>query len=109
MKRHALLGAAVVAAAFALTTGTALADAIDGNWCNGEQRMSIRGPEIVTPTGLTLTGDYTRHAFAYDIPDGEPVAGERILMFQLNEQTIRVHVDSTDNEGEIWERCQFTS
>ena len=109
MKRHARLGSVVLAATFALNTGTALADAIDGDWCNGEQRYSIRGSEIVTPTGLALTGEYSRHAFAYDVPEGEPVAGERILMVLLNEQTMRLHVDSTSNEGEIWERCQFTS
>ena len=37
----------------ALSGGTALADAIDGDWCHGDgRRLSINGPDIVTPGGF---------------------------------------------------------
>jgi hypothetical protein len=47
----------------------ALADAIDGDWCDANgKRMSIRGPSIVTPGGQQISGNYSRHYFSYVIP-----------------------------------------
>jgi hypothetical protein len=43
--------------------GSALADRIDGDWCRADgKRMSIHGPDIVTPGGKQIQGDYTRHS-----------------------------------------------
>ena len=64
-----------------LLTAPARADVIDGDWCRGDGRtMSIRGPQIVTPGGKTIQGDYTRHSFAYVIPAGEAGEGESVSM-----------------------------
>ena len=42
-----------------LHSGVARADAIDGDWCHGDgQRLSINGPDITTPGGARLKGDY---------------------------------------------------
>ena len=49
--------------------GAALADRIDGDWCDGEgRRIEIDGSTIRTPGGVTMKGDYGRHSFAYDAP-----------------------------------------
>jgi hypothetical protein len=45
-----------------LFAAPAQADAIDGDWCREDgKRMSIRGPDIVTPGGKAMRGDYSRH------------------------------------------------
>lgn len=50
----------VAALAFVLAAAPALADAIDGDWCHTKdgRRFTIRGPEIVTPGGKKMQGDY---------------------------------------------------
>ena len=46
--------------------GPVLADAIDGDWCHVDgRRLSIAGPDIVTPGGMRTKGDYDRHHFNY--------------------------------------------
>jgi hypothetical protein len=58
-----------IAAALLYGVGTARADAIDGNWCNGDGRhFSINGATIVTTEGTKTDGNYSRHAFSYTIP-----------------------------------------
>ena len=69
-----------------LSGGAALADAIDGDWCHGDgRRLSINGPDIVTPGGAHLKGDYDRHHFAYVVPSSEPGAGATVTMVLLSE------------------------
>ena len=64
--------------------GSALADAIDGHWCHSDgRRFSIRGPEIVTPGGKVMEGNYSRHGFSYVVPTPEPGAGETTFMTLL--------------------------
>lgn len=85
-------------------TGAARADAIDGNWCAGSKRMSIRGPEIVTPGGAALRGDYTRHFFSYVIPAGEPDAGAT-MSIQLRGEHL-AHARTGDSAAIVeWRRC----
>ena len=68
----------------ALSGGAALADAIDGDWCHGDgRRLSINGPDIVTPGGARLKGDYDRHHFSYVVPASEPGAGGTVAMVLL--------------------------
>src|SRR4030088_1098568 len=58
---------------------TALADAIDGNWCSAEgQHMTINGDDITTPGGKQIKGNYDRHAFDYVVPAGEAGTGETV-------------------------------
>ncbi len=87
----------------------AWADAIDGNWCFADgRRMSISGPDLVTPGGKRMTGKYDRHAFAYVVPAGEPGAGATVFMVQLDEETIWVKTGTRPSEAgdsETWRRC----
>lgn len=106
LARTAPVGAVVVAN---LASGTALTDAIDGDWCHGDRKLSIDGPEIVTPEGTAMTGSYDRHAFAYVVPDHEPDAGDQIYMQQLSEESMRLMVGSWTAEAEMWHRCEFVS
>jgi hypothetical protein len=41
-----------------LWSSRALADVIDGDWCNAEGKQMTRGPEIVTPGGKQMRGEY---------------------------------------------------
>ena len=72
-----------------MLAGPALADAIDGNWCHTDgRRFTIRGPEIVTPGGKRMEGNYSRHWFSYVAPAPEPGAGETDLHDAANENTV---------------------
>ena len=106
--RLTLLALAGFAVALLLPTSTARADAIDGNWCHGEAgRMSIRGPEIVTPGGTQMQGTYGRHSFSYVVPAAEPGAGATLFMVLINDETVHLTVgENTANEApQIWRRC----
>jgi hypothetical protein len=99
-----------LAAAFGLaTTVPAWADSIDGNWCDSKgHTMSISGPTIVTPGGTRMEGRYSRHSFAYTVPERESQAGSAVNMLLMNETTIRLQVNGAE-PGEIWHRCEQTS
>ena len=76
--RRLVLLAGSTVGAFFLSASGARADAIDGNWCAADGRtFSIEGPKILTPGGTATTGDYTRHSFAYVVPSGEVVPGQK--------------------------------
>ncbi len=100
----------IIAAAVAvllMTTGPAVADRIDGNWCYKDGRhMTIDGPKIETPGGTMMTGEYHRHGFRYVVPEGEPGAGDTITMVQLDDETINVHVGE-DPAVHVWNRCKL--
>ena len=83
----------------------ALADSIDGNWCAADGRhLEIRGPRITTPGGTLTAGDYTRHAFAYSVPPGEPGAGAAVNLRLISEDMMRMF--AADAMPSVWHRCQ---
>lgn len=84
--------------------GTAHADAIDGEWCHADgKRLSINGPEIVTPGGAKLQGVYDRHHFSYVVPTGEADGGATVNMVLLSE--IQMRLMPPAGEEQIWRRC----
>jgi hypothetical protein len=105
-----------VAIAFAVATYAAAphahADAIDGEWCSVKgQSLMIAGPQIRTPAGIASTGQYSRHAFVYEPPEGDPERGQMIFMELLGEELmhlIRVK-DGVSGPVEEWRRCNVTS
>ncbi|MBN8888680.1 MAG: hypothetical protein BGP12_21660 [Rhodospirillales bacterium 70-18] len=93
--------AALAVLAFA---APARADAIDGAWCLASTgRMVIDGPAIQTPGGARITGDYSRHAFRYIVPAGEPGAGSEVHMILLGEEAVQVQVGA--GPARTWHRC----
>jgi hypothetical protein len=96
---------ALAASLFSVTP--ALADQIDGDWCfpSDGRHLFIEGDDIVTPNGTNTTGDYTRHAFRYVVPESDPGAGEEINMRQLNDWTMVL--TRPDGVEETWKRCDF--
>lgn len=98
---------AVIAGLAIWAPSAALADAIDGDWCSptGGKQFSIAGANITTPVGTKTTGNYSRHAFSYTVPVGDPGAGEEVDMLLLNEEEVRLSVDGT--APEIWHRCDL--
>lgn len=98
-----------------VSVGPARADAIDGNWCYSDGRsMSIDGPQIVTPGGKRMTGNYNRHAFTYVAPKGEPGAGSMINMILIDEDTLNLTVGGSSAEPrkgkvQVWRRCDLTT
>jgi hypothetical protein len=98
----------ILALALGALAGPAFADAIDGNWCHSDGRhFSIRGPEIVTPGGQRMEGNYSRHAFSYAVPAPEPGAGQTIFMTLVNENTVYLRQGETSAAAapETWVRC----
>ena len=91
-------------AAAMLSSETALADAIDGDWCYSDgKRLSINGPEIVTPGGVQTKGNYDRHHFSYVVPATEPGAGLTVTMVLLSE--IMMRLKPPGGEEQTWRRC----
>jgi hypothetical protein len=108
-KRHWRLLA--FAAVFAGGPLPAHADKIDGNWCAPDgRRFTIEGPSIVTEEGLRVQGQYTRHAFAYLIPEPSKSAGQKVSMLLLNENTVNLWTGEAGAAPiEVWKRCDVTS
>lgn len=87
-----------------LFAGIARADAIDGDWCYSDgRRLTINGPDVVTPGGTQLKGDYDRHHFSYVIPPSEPGAGATVAMVLLSE--IQMRLKPPAGEEQTWRRC----
>lgn len=85
-------------------TGVARADAIDGNWCSGDGKyLTIQGPQIVTPGGARLEGDYSRHGFIYVVPAPEPGGGQKAVLTLVSDQLMRYAL-GTGAPSE-WKRC----
>jgi hypothetical protein len=107
IQRALALGGLVAGLCMAGTA--ARADAIDGNWCNStnNKQMQIVGPMIVTPGGKKMEGRYSRHSFAYTIPDTEAPAGEPASLQLVNENRIAAQFGSAPVE--MWHRCEQTS
>ena len=96
----------LIIAAVMLTATAAQADAIDGDWCRADgKRMSIRGPDIVTPGGKAMRGDYSRHFFSYVVPAGEADAGATISITLLSEYLAHARAGA-DAPVQVWRRCQ---
>lgn len=97
----------LLAAALLLPAGTARADAIDGEWCFTDGRhFSINGPQIVTPMGKRLDGNYSRHAFSYVAPPGEAEAGATVAMTLVNENTVHLRTEAGSAAPvQVWRRC----
>ena len=96
------------ALALLLPMGTAQADAIDGHWCHADAgRMSISGPDIVTPRGTQMQGNYGRHSFSYVVPAAEPGAGANLFMILIYDDTVHLTNGSTTvlQTPQIWHRC----
>lgn len=99
-----LLSGAVLLLALGIGATPSRADSIDGDWCFTDGRhLTIRGPQITTPTGKRLDGNYDRHAFSYVAPAPEADAGKTIAMTLVNENT--VHVRSAESPAQVWRRC----
>lgn len=95
----------VAAGVVFLFAGGARADAIDGSWCFRGRHLEIEGPNILTPGGRRMTGDYHRHGFVYAAPSGEKEAGSTIYMILLDEETMEFRVGSQQAQPDIWRRC----
>jgi len=105
-----LAGAALIAAgALCLVPRGAHADVIDGEWCLGASHFAIDGPNILTPGGNRIQGNYSRHGFLYVVPANEPGAGGEISMLLLNEETVQLTRKGEASGPEIWRRCKPTS
>ena len=88
------------------------ADAIDGEWCSPKgQNLMITGPTIRIPSGATIQGQYSRHAFAYEPPEDDPEYGQFVVMELLNEDLMRLArvKDGVASPAEEWRRCNVTS
>jgi hypothetical protein len=95
-------------ALLACSAGSAAADAIDGDWCFNAASLHIQGPDIRTPAGKDIKGDYNRHAFHYVAPAGEKDAGAEVFMRLMNEESMLLMRRSggADSPIESWSRCK---
>ena len=99
----------LIAGAVMVCSSPALADAIDGDWCSTTEARQLRiaGANITTPGGKQMTGDYSRHAFSYVAPEGDPGAGKAVALQLLNEE--EVQVSGISAAPEVWRRCELIS
>lgn len=97
-------GALLALPLIVLCLSQAHADAIDGDWCLSDgSKLTINGPDIVTPGGRQLKGDYDRHHFAYVAPPAEPGAGGTVAMVLISE--LQMRLKPPGGEEQIWRRC----
>lgn len=90
-----------------LPAGVARADAIDGDWCSADgQRMSIRGDNIIVPSGKQILGNYSRHAFDYVIPNGDGGAGDTVNIILRNEYLAFSRQGANGDRPTEWRRCK---
>jgi hypothetical protein len=80
---------------------------IDGDWCSTRQADTIRGPEIVTPSGKQTRSD-SRPSFSYVIPAGEPGAGETVSIILRNDRLPHA-TGKADTPWQEWRRCTANS
>ena len=98
----------LAAALLVLSALPALADSIDGHWCDGGGRhIQINGRQITTSSGVQMEGSYSRHNFSYVAPPAEPEAGATVNL-QLMGET-RVFVQVAGAAGQTWKRCENVS
>ena len=90
----------------------ALADAIDGDWCNQDgSHLRIDGPSITLGDGVRLMGKYGRHQFSYIAPQGDTEAGKEIVFVQRSEEEMRRVRDpqAMPEHADMWRRCETIS
>ncbi len=99
----------IIILAFLLSVPTgALADSLDGDWCNPvDGKLTIDGSQITTPAGNRVTGNYGRHRFEYTAPAGGWNGGKSIVIQQFNEQLMELSVERA--AGRQWRPCQIVS
>jgi len=97
----------ILAAVLLLTApATALADAIDGDWCSADgQHMTIHGDDITTPGGSRIKGNYDRHAFDYVVPAGEAGTGETVNILLRSEYLALSRQGPAGAAMKEWRRC----
>ncbi len=89
------------------------ADQINGDWCspNG-QVVSIDGAHVITPYGNQVSANHDRHHIDYQIPAGEPNAGDQFTADQLSDDKLSVKIikdnASAKAKSEIWTSCKPT-
>jgi len=111
MSRKPCLLALMLIVSAAACPRAAMADVIDGNWCYRDGRhFSIRGPDIVTPAGASTKGNWSRHAFSYQVPAAEADAGQTIYMLLQDQNTVALAVGTQPMiadpaQVQIWHRC----
>jgi hypothetical protein len=107
LRKTILLASMLAAMVAVVRSGVARADSIDGHWCAPDGRhLTIAGMSIVTPGGTKMSGDYTRHSFAYVAPTGDPDAGAAINLRLLDEDTVRSVSSDPANPSAVWRRCR---
>jgi hypothetical protein len=95
-----------------LFPASALADKIDGAWCNeAGARVDIDGPKISLAGKPAFDGQYERHKFLYTVPAGEEHAGDQISMRLLDEEDMTSFTvkDGKNTDPVAWKRCAQTS
>jgi hypothetical protein len=105
--RRLVLAAASAVAALALGVTTAVADKIDGEWCHLSSSLKIEGPQVRTPGGASIVGDYTRHGFSYTVPANEAGAGTLVVMVLRGEELMELtRASAATAAPERWVRCR---
>lgn len=98
----------LLALAFLAVPGSAFADELTGDWCNNEDgKLTIQGSRIITPGGMEVEGDYTRHRFEYTAPSGDWNGGGNIVIRQFSDELMELSVDG--GPGKKWTPCLVTS
>ena len=79
---------------------------LDGDWCRADgKRLSVKGPDIVTPGGKPLRADYARAFASWVIPEGEPNAGITVTMMLVGSDRAHMREGAADTPPEEWRRC----
>ena len=98
----------VLAAILFSCSGPALADRLDGDWCNFDDgKLTIEGSVILTPWGNQVEGTYGRHRFEYTAPAKDWHGGKTIVIQQYGDDLMELSVDG--GQPKQWRPCQVVS
>lgn len=109
MSRKSIFAVALIIRAVALSVSGAFAQtlpALDGNWCHADgKRLTVKGPDVVTPAGKPLRAEYARTFASWVVPDGEPNAGTTITMMLIGPDRAHTREGAADTPPLEWRRC----
>lgn len=109
MNRKSIVAIALFIRMAAVPVSAALAQglpALDGNWCHPDgKRLTVKGPDVITPAGKSLRAEYARTFASWVIPDGEPSAGTTITMMLIGTDRAHTREGAADTPPLEWRRC----
>jgi len=106
MNRKAIAALTICVSVSSAPGALAQSPALDGDWCHADgKRLSVKGADVVTPSGKPQRAEYARTFASWVIPEGEPNAGMTVTMMLLGADRAHTREGAADTPPLEWRRC----